>query len=98
MVTDEKFIEDSWKVEAANRDGYWIVSDKNVVIVGGGDEEWGLGSILEKRNAHLISEAPNMYRQLNRMCHNSLDLGHCHMTDCHTCPTMAVLKKARGEE
>ena len=48
-------------------------------------------------NAHLIAAAPDMYAALNKMCHNALDLGHCHKADCRNCQTMAVLKKARGE-
>lgn len=48
-------------------------------------------------NSRLITAAPDMYAALNRMCRNAIELGHCVVADCHDCPTMAVLKKARGE-
>ena len=49
-------------------------------------------------NGHLMAAAGDMYRELQSMCSNALELGYCNEDDCEYCQTRAVFRKARGEK
>lgn len=98
----EKFTKGPWRIEGdivktAISAGVKHIAMVNYFDCGPGDPR-SIAKEEHEANAHLIQAAPDLYTALYRTCHNALDLGYCHMSDCYCCPSMAALKKARGEK
>ena len=88
----EKWTPGPWAVNGDKIETTYGTLRRRVAII-----DDGAGIENPEANANIISAAPDLYAALSKMCSNALELGYCHMADCNACPSMAALRKARGE-